>query len=194
MTADRPTFERAGLLSRYADLVRAWSHRLDLVSPDDLERFEERHIGDSTRLLDLLTEVPEGLCADVGSGAGLPGIPLAIVSGRRWRLFEPRSRRAAFLEEAVRTLELDCEVVAMNAEEAAASGRYRGSHAVVTARALAPPVQAFHLILPLVAAGGRAVVWHGPDADLPPEAEEWARGIATIDVPRDAPPERRAPR
>jgi 16S rRNA (guanine527-N7)-methyltransferase len=176
-----------GKLARYAELVRVWSERLDLVSPADLQRFEARHVADSLRLLDLLAETPDGPCADVGSGAGLPGIPLAIAGGRRWRLFEPRARRAAFLEEVVRTLELDCEVLAMTAEAAAERVDLAGVHVVVTARALAPPVTAFELICPLVAPGGRAVVFHGPGAELPPEAVEWADGIATIEVPGEPP-------
>ncbi|MGH2757021.1 MAG: RsmG family class I SAM-dependent methyltransferase, partial [Actinomycetota bacterium] len=66
-----------GKLAAYAALVRTWANRLDLVAPGDLDRFEERHIADSLRLLPLLERLPEGPCVDVGSGAGLPGIPLA---------------------------------------------------------------------------------------------------------------------
>lgn len=164
-------------LSAYAELIRAWAPKLDLVSPDDVERFEERHIEDSLRVLDLVAEAPSGPCCDVGSGAGLPGIPLAIVSERYWRLVEPRSRRAAFLEEVVRALDLDCEVLQMTAKEANRAGLI---HSVVTARALAPPVQAFELITPLVAPEGRAVVFHGPGAKLPDAAESWSDGIATM--------------
>lgn len=166
-----------GKLDRYAALIRAWAPKLDLVSPGDLERFEERHVADSLRVLDLVAAAPAGVCCDVGSGAGLPGVPLAIASGRRWRLLEPRARRAAFLDEVVRELELDCEVVRMTAQEAAKEGlRY----AVVTARALAPPEEAFELIMPLVAPGGSGVVFHGPGARLPGAAQTWSDGIATI--------------
>jgi 16S rRNA (guanine527-N7)-methyltransferase len=167
-------------LSRYAELVRAWAHKLDLVSPGDLERFEERHIADSLRVLELIRSAPDGICADVGSGAGLPGIPLAIASRRRWRLFEPRARRAAFLEEVVRTLELDAEVSRSTAQEALAEGLT--DHAAVTARALAPPVEAFDLIVPLVAPGGRAIVFHGQGATLPADANSWSDGIASIEI------------
>jgi 16S rRNA (guanine527-N7)-methyltransferase len=169
-----------GKLAEYASLVRSWADRLDLVAPGDLAAFEKRHIEDSLRLLPLVTGAPPGECADVGSGAGLPGIPLAIASGRPWRLLEPRVRRAGFLEEVVRELELDCEVAMITAEQAAADPRLMAAHQVVTARALAPPGRAFELLLPLVAPGGSAAVFHGPGADLPRDAEEWAPGIATI--------------
>lgn len=166
-----------GKLSLYADLIRAWAPKLDLVSPQDLPRLEERHIRDSLRVLDLVVGAPEGPCCDVGSGAGLPGIPLAIASGRHWCLLEPRSRRAAFLEEAVRELDLDCEVVRQTAEQATRAGL---KHSLATARALAPPVEAFGLIMPLVDPGGVGIVFHGPGAKLPAAAETWSDGIATL--------------
>ena len=166
-----------GKLDLYAELIRAWAPKLDLVSPQDLPRLEERHLLDSLRVLDLVAGAPEGPCCDVGSGAGLPGIPLAIASGRHWRLLEPRSRRAAFLEEVVREVDLDCEVLRMTAQEAAKEGL---RHVVATARALAPPIEAFALIVPLVTPGGRAIVFHGPGAKLPATAETWSDGIATL--------------
>ena len=169
-----------GKLAHYATLVRTWSTRLDLVSPRDLERFETRHIADSLRLLPLLADAPEGPFVDVGSGAGLPGIPLAIASGRPWRLIEPRTRRAAFLDEVVRALELDCEVVPRTAEDAARDPRYRAVHALAVARAFAPPTQTFTRLGPLVRGDGIVAVFHGPRARLPRDAEEWAPGIATI--------------
>ena len=116
----------------------------------------------------------------MGSGAGLPGIPLAIASGRAFRLLEPRRRRAAFLEEVVRELELEGEVIRMTAEQAARESRLAGSHIGATARALAPPGTAFELLTPLLAPGGLAAVFMGEGAELPPNAEEWAPGIATM--------------
>ena len=175
--ANRENMPDQGKLSLYAELIRAWAPKLDLVSPQDLNRLEERHIHDSLRVLGLVMAAPEGPCCDVGSGAGLPGIPLAVASGRHWRLLEPRSRRAAFLEEVVRELELDCEVLRQTAEQASRSGL---THAVATARALAPPAEAFGLIMPLVAPGGVGIVFHGPGAKLPAAAESWSDGIATL--------------
>jgi 16S rRNA (guanine527-N7)-methyltransferase len=172
-----------GKLAAYEELVRAWAGRLDLVSPGDLARFGSRHIADSLRALDLVQTAPEGPCADVGSGAGLPGIPLAIASGRRWRLLEPRAKRAGFLEEVARSLDLDCEVLRLTAQDAARDPGLAGAHAVATARALAPPKGAVELVMPLVAAGGRAVIFLGRDAELPSGAASWAPGIATIEVP-----------
>jgi 16S rRNA (guanine527-N7)-methyltransferase len=107
---------------------------------------------------------------DVGSGAGLPGIPLAIADPTRpWRLLEPRARRAAFLEEVVRTLDLDCEVSRMSAEEAARTEGWEATHSIATARALAPPWRSFELLRPLLSDEGTAVVFAGGSASVPPE-------------------------
>ncbi len=150
------------LLQAYADLVAEWAPKLDLVSPGDLPRFYERHIEDSLKALPVISGFPPGPAVDVGSGAGLPGLPLAISDpARHWRLLEPRKRRAAFLEEAVRTLGLDSEVLVMSAEQAAADPALSSAHMVGTARALASPEAAAELIAPLLAPGGRAIVWVG---------------------------------
>ena len=168
-------------LAALHDMVATYSRRLDLVSPGDLPRLYERHIEDSLRAQPLVEHAPPGSCVDVGSGAGFPGIPLAIVSQRSWRLIEPRARRAAFLEEVVRELELDhVEVLAMTAEEAARRPGIGGAHALAIARALAPPLQALAICAPLVAPGGRVALFVGSGAEIPPEAEEIEPGLITI--------------
>jgi 16S rRNA (guanine527-N7)-methyltransferase len=166
-------------LRRYEELLRAWAPKLNLVSLDDLGRLRTRHIDDALRLVPLLADLPPGPCIDVGSGAGLPGIPLAISGpSRRWRLLEPRRRRAAFLEEVVRELELDAEVIAGTAEEAAVG--LGPVHALAVARALAEPPAAFALLRPLVAENGVAAVFLGREAEVPAGAEEWAEGVAIV--------------
>jgi 16S rRNA (guanine527-N7)-methyltransferase len=131
--------------------------------------------------LPLLDELPPGACVDVGSGAGLPGVPLAVARPERaWRLIEPRARRAAFLEHVVRELELTAEVVVAPAERAATEPRLAAAHVLATARALAPPAAALELLLPLVAPRGVAAIFLGSGAKVPPEAEEWAEGLAIV--------------
>lgn len=168
-------------LAALQDMVATWSKRLDLVSPRDLPRLYDRHIQDSLRALPLIVAAPPGPCVDVGSGAGFPGVPLAIASERRWILLEPRAKRAAFLEEAVRELALEaCEVVRKTAQEAARDPALAAAHAIAIARALAPPAEAATLCAPLVAPGGAVVLFVGRGAEIPPEAEEWAPGLITI--------------
>jgi 16S rRNA (guanine527-N7)-methyltransferase len=171
----------AAALEEFAAILRRHSHRVGLVSPGDLDRLESRHIADSLKALPAVDEAPPGPAVDVGSGAGLPGIPLAIASGRAWRLLEPRRRRAAFLEEVVRELALDCEVLTMSAEVAAGDPALAGRHAIATARALAGPAASLPLLMPLVAVGGRALVWAGRGSEIPPETREVAPGVAMME-------------
>jgi 16S rRNA (guanine527-N7)-methyltransferase len=171
----------AEALAVYADLVRRWSRTINLVSPDDLDRLESRHIADCLRAAPLVLAAPAGPALDVGAGAGLPGVVLAVAHpGRQWRLLEPNRRRVAFLEEAVRALSIDAEVLPLSAQQAARRSHLSGGHALATARAVAPPARAFSLLLPLVAAGGIAAVFVGERSVIPPEAEEWEPGIAII--------------
>lgn len=107
----------------------------------------------------------EGVCIDVGSGAGLPGLAIAILRGSTV-LIEPRRRAAGFLERAIRELELDATVEIVSAESAA-RGKWREVGSTVTARALAPFPVALELCAPLCKVGGRVVITGGPDAVLP---------------------------
>ncbi len=173
--------EPADLLRVYARLVRKWAPRLDLVSPRDLERFEERHVEDSLRAVPLLDELPEGRCVDVGSGVGLPGIPLAIARpARRWTLLEPRQRRAAFLEEVVRELGLACDVVALTAEAAARDQGLAEGHVLATARALAAPAEVTGLTEPLLVRGGTTLIFSGSTPVVRHDAVEWAPGLTIM--------------
>jgi 16S rRNA (guanine527-N7)-methyltransferase len=176
-----PTRGTVEALQAFAAMVRAWSHRVNLVSPADLEHLESRHIADSLRLLPLVQSLPPGPAADVGSGAGLPGVVLSNAAPERhWRLVEPRRRRAAFLEEVVRSLEINARVVTLGAQAAARRPELASAHMLVTARALAPPAQAFSLLQPLVAPGGVCAVFAGEGTRIPAFAESWARGIAIV--------------
>lgn len=166
-------------LDAYEALVRRFSPRLDLLASGELSRLRPRHVEDSLRAVPLLDALPDGPAIDVGSGAGLPGIPLAVAARpRAWRLLEPRRKRAAFLEEVVRELALDhVEVAPATAVREVESGH---RYIVATARALAPPPDAFRLLVPLLSPAGVAIAWVGESAELPPEAGLFAQGLATI--------------
>jgi 16S rRNA (guanine527-N7)-methyltransferase len=166
-------------LDAYSELVATWAPRMDLIAPRDLPRFRERHIDDCLRLLPLLQELPAGTAVDVGSGAGLPGIVLAIAApDRPWRLLEPRVRRAGFLEEVVRRLGLaHVEVFAITAQQAAGDPALRGAHVLASARAVAGAQESLDLLRPLLSRTGTSAVFVGKTAQIPPGAEEWQRGI-----------------
>ncbi len=170
-------------LAAYVDLVRRRAGRLDLISPADLDRVWERHVADSLRLVPFLETLPPGACVDVGSGAGFPGVVLAAAGPRRrWRLVEPRRIKAAFLEEVVRSLGLEAEVVTARAEDLAGDARFARGHALAVARALAPPETALRLLRPLVEPGGFAALFVGRRSQAPPGTELWRPGLAIMRV------------
>jgi 16S rRNA (guanine527-N7)-methyltransferase len=147
--------------SKLAELARLISEWPGLVSglAADL-------IADSLVLLDHLGEADK--VVDVGSGGGLPGLPLRIARpGLRVTLVEADQAKAAFLVRACAALRLrDVEVVAMRAEEAGQDRRYRESFDVAVARALAPMPVLAELCLPLVRVGGRLLAQKTEREDL----------------------------
>lgn len=100
-----------------------------------------------------------GPVVDVGSGGGIPGIPLAVsLPTRRVTLLDSNGRKCAFLE---RWAPRNVVVVQGRAEE-----HETDAYGVVVAKALAPPPVAVEWCLPLVRVGGAAVLWVGPSLDL----------------------------
>ena len=86
-------------LAAYRDLLLRWNTSINLISAETAAEIDQRHIADCSQLQPLLPA--EGPIADLGSGAGLPGLVLAIVQpGREIHLVESDKRKAAFLVEA----------------------------------------------------------------------------------------------
>jgi 16S rRNA (guanine527-N7)-methyltransferase len=152
----------ADRLAAFEALVQRWNRRSGLVSRADLFRLRERHIDDSLALLPLC----RGRLADVGSGGGFPGIPLAIARpAMSVTLFERSLRKSRFLRHAAMELGLDnVEVVLADV----ADYRPVPPFDTVTVRAVAPPPRAWALVRHLLAVGGTALLQsHAPLADQP---------------------------
>src|SRR5919201_2992924 len=134
---------------RLAELHRLIASWPGLVSDSDPALVE-----DSLVLLDLLDDALS--LVDVGSGGGLPGLPLKLARPElQVTLVEANRKKAAFLTHATAVLRLDgVEVVAMRAEEAGRLPRLRDAFDVATARALAPMPVLAELCLPFVRPGG----------------------------------------
>ncbi len=125
----RTDVSRETRLAAFVDLLRDEATRQNLVSPSTLEQIWSRHIVDSAQLLQHVD--PGGLWLDIGSGAGLPGIVLAILRDDPVELVEPRKLRTAFLQHCVDTLGLTNVSI-----HTAKVERTKGRAAVVTARAV----------------------------------------------------------
>ncbi len=95
-------------LGRFEGILSQWSQRVSLISSGDMAQIAVKHILPSVALRQLIITLPHGAVWDVGSGAGLPGIPLAITLPQtRFLLVESRRRRASFLREVIRRLSLN---------------------------------------------------------------------------------------
>lgn len=113
--------ETSARLSAYEALLRQWNPRINLVAPSTLDVFGSRHIQDSLQLVGCL-KGDENVWVDFGSGGGLPGLPVAILAAEthpllRVTLVESDKRKAAFLSEAVRHLQLNVRVLNSRIED-----------------------------------------------------------------------------
>jgi 16S rRNA (guanine527-N7)-methyltransferase len=124
----RETFER---LAEYATRLRAEAKRQNLISESSIGELWERHIVDSAQLT-RFEPFPGASWADIGSGAGLPGIVIACLVNGPVTLVEPRRLRAEFLRELTAALGLNATVESIRAE------RVEGRFDVITGRAVAP--------------------------------------------------------
>jgi 16S rRNA (guanine527-N7)-methyltransferase len=142
-------------LVRYAELIERWSQRHNLVSWKGREDLVRRHLLDALAARELLSE--SGTLLDVGSGAGLPGVPL-LASRPGWRgvLLEPRQKRWAFLRLVVRELDLDAVVERERYQGFSGGG---GPFDLVTARALGGHAALVRWAGGQLAPGGRVALW-----------------------------------
>ncbi len=154
--------EQQQLLAKYLDLLIAANETMNLTRSTDRAAAEVQHIGDALTVLPFLP-VGEISIADVGTGGGVPGIPLAIVRpDARIVLVEATKKKAAFLSTAVAELGLaNVRVVAERAEEVAFGGR-RESFDITIARAVATMPFLAEWCLPLTRKGGKVLCMKGP--------------------------------
>lgn len=112
-----PTPANYQSLQQYARLIEGWNKKINLISRKDIGRIFTYHIIDSLASCRFIT--PDARCADIGSGAGLPGIPLAIVRPDiNMSLIESIKKKCRFLEATVRELGLKNTEVVMGRAEA----------------------------------------------------------------------------
>lgn len=154
--------DRYALAERYVRLLAGPGVGRGLIGPREADRLWERHLLNSAVLGEL---VPDGCqVLDVGSGAGLPGIPLALARPDLVIvLLDPMARRVTWLQEIVAELGLAVSVYRGRAEDPRVREELGGKD-VVTARAVAPLGRLAGWCLPLVAPGGRLLAVKGATA------------------------------
>ena len=162
--------EQLDRLEKYAQELLFWNRKFNLVGSGE-EELIERHLLDALRPLPLIRErLGSGRrIADVGTGAGLPGIPLAIfLEECSFFLIERSGKRAGFLRSAVVAAGLGRRAEVVHAEV-----QQCGVEAdAVLMRAFRPLPEALPLILPLLAPGGRIFAYHGRRETFAAELED----------------------
>ena len=168
--------DRLELARLYADLLAGPGVERGLLGPREVDRIWERHILNSAALAELIG--PGARVIDIGSGAGLPGVPLAIARpDLRVTLVEPMLRRAEFLTEVVEALGISVEVIRGRAEEPAIRFSAAGADVVVS-RAVADLGKLTRWSMPLLRPGGRMLALKGERAAA--EVAECGREMAAL--------------
>jgi 16S rRNA (guanine527-N7)-methyltransferase len=153
---------RLELAQTYAELLAGEGVERGLLGPREVGRLWDRHLLNSAVIAELLGAGER--IVDLGSGAGLPGLPLAIARpDLRVVLLEPLLRRSSFLEEVVAALQLRIEVIRGRAEDPATRRRIGDADAVVS-RAVASLDKLTKWSLPLLRPGGRMLAIKGERA------------------------------
>lgn len=155
--------ESAERLDLYVSLLLTWQARINLIGPSTSEDIWTRHVGDALQLLPLLPDSVERL-ADLGSGAGIPGLILAIARPVEAHLFESNLKKGAFLREAARQTAALAHVHSTRIE-AAAPVAQRLKVGAVTARALAPLPKLLDYAQPFLENGAIGYFHKGQDVD-----------------------------
>jgi len=165
--------ESLARLERYVALLLRWQRRINLIGPSTASQVWQRHILDALQLIPLL---PPGtrIIADLGSGAGIPGLVLAIATGLEVHLYESNGKKAAFLREAARYCEAKAVIHQVRIETIGADPGHAKAD-VVTARALAPLGRLLDQAEPFLKAGALGLFHKGQDVDaeLTEASKSW---------------------
>ncbi|MEQ8843960.1 MAG: 16S rRNA (guanine(527)-N(7))-methyltransferase RsmG [Phycisphaerales bacterium] len=179
-------------LGRFLALLLHANTRMNLTAIKDAEQAWQRHILDALTLMAPLAELPQGATViDIGTGGGVPGVPLAIVRpDLRFTLLDATAKKTAFVRAAMDTLGVQhASVVTARAEQAARDPQHRDTYDAAIARAVGPMATIAELATPFVKPGGVALLIKGEKAT---EELEHARAAlhlllaahaATLDTP-----------
>ncbi len=171
---------QAAQFAQFRDLLVEWNERMNLTAITDDESILSRHFADSLTALRAIPSTPGLTLVDVGTGAGLPGIPLKIARpDLDVTLVDGTGKKVAFCETVIAELGLiGIRVIKGRAEELAHDKHHRAYYKVVIARALAPLPTLVEYLLPLARMNGVCIAMKGSDAQA--EAAQAARAIKLI--------------
>jgi 16S rRNA (guanine527-N7)-methyltransferase len=158
--------DEAARLMAFAELLVRWNERINLTGARTMEALIAEHFPDSFAVATVLTEAARVI--DVGSGGGLPAIPLAVLRpALQIQLLEPLAKKVAFLRTAVREMGFGAAVTVEARRVKEVIGSAPGSFDVALSRATFPPAEWLELGQKLVRPGGRVLLLTVPKTQLP---------------------------
>lgn len=185
--------EQVRAFDRYATELAAWNAHTNLTAIVEPEAVRVRHFLDSLSVTQAVTFNTGQRVIDVGTGAGFPGVPLALVyPDIHVTLLEATGKKIAFLDHLTVTLGLkNVSTFKARAEDAGQDAAHRGAYDVVLARAVARLPALLEYLLPLAAEGGLCVAMKGVTAHQEAEDSRQALetlggellGVAAVDLP-----------
>ena len=171
------TEQQYELLSRYANMLIDESKVQNITAVKTESEIWKRHFLDSAYLLNTLTET--GSIIDIGTGGGVPGIPLAILSPHlQITLLDSELRKIEFCRSVIRTLKLDIRTAAGRAEEIARMPEFEGKYDIVVSRAMAAGSMLTEISVRYLKVGGRLIAMKGKQYN--PSDERFAEAAAKL--------------
>lgn len=151
-------------LKIYLELLREWNNKMDLTAVTDDQETVDKHFIDSLIVLQTDLINPNAKLIDVGTGAGFPGMVLAMACPEmNVTLLDSQQKRLSFLQAVGEETEMkNITLVHARAEDGARKNELREKYDIATARALAPMNVLCEYLLPYVSVGGCALCWKGP--------------------------------
>ena len=165
------------LMGQYLDLILEANKTTNLTRITSRDEALVLHIDDSLVGLKEVSEAPEGLYGDLGSGGGFPGVPLALATGRETVLVDSVKKKMAIVQQAVNQLGLGRQITTCSDRIEDLALDRPGSFSVLTARALSRLVALLELSSPLLVKGGRLVCYKAQLSD-----EEMQEALAVEDL------------
>ena len=185
----RPAEQVAEDLESFSALLTKWQRVQNLVSRETLADVWRRHIADSLQVLKLLSD-RDNVILDLGSGGGMPSIPMAIGSkgtDRRFILVEPNGRKVSFLRAVARELGLSVNVVDKRSDEIDSRETFQPD--VITSRALAPLTELCAMSAPFFTPKTRAIFHKGREhvEELAESSAVWHHDVVRTGSDTDPP-------
>lgn len=162
----------------YGELLIEWNKKINLTAITKPEEIAVKHFADSVSLLKFLDIKENSNVIDIGTGAGFPGIPLAIMRNDiRLTLLDSLNKRLIFLKEITNKLSIECNIIHSRAEEGSRKPEYREKFDIAVSRAVAPLNILSEYCLPYVKIGGQFAAMKGPAVE-----EEKEKAVSAIKI------------